>query len=183
VTSQVQTISASANEQQSVSQEMAGKLNEITLAVQEENARIDEIALHSRKLNDAIREQFDVLASFRQDEVTLHTVKADHLNWKIRLTNMAMGTDHIPDHDMKDHHQCRLGRWYDNYGKLRYADDSDFQKMEAPHARFHEIGKEIAKLASSGQQQAATQKIKELDTYSNQLYPLIDNLLLKIKPS
>ena len=183
VSAQVQTISASANEQQSVSQEMAGKLNEITLAVQEENIRIAEIALHSRQLNDAIREQFDILASFHQDEVTLHTVKADHLNWKIRLTNMAMGKDNIPDHDMKDHHQCRLGRWYDGHGKSRYSDDLDFQKMEAPHARFHEIGKEIAKLAASGQSKAATQKIKELETYSNQLYPLIDNLLLKIKPT
>lgn len=183
VSAQVKTISASANEQQSVSQEMAGKLNEITLAVQEENTRITEIALHSKKLNDAIREQFDVLASFKQDEVTLHTVKADHLNWKIRLTNVAMGREHIPDHDMNDHHQCRLGRWYDKHGKERYGNDSDFQKMEAPHIRFHEIGKEIAKLALNGQSQVAIQKIKELETSSNQLYPLIDNLLLKIKPS
>ena len=183
VSGQVQTISASANEQQSVSQEMAGKLNEITLAVQKENTRISEIAHHSRKLNDAIREQFDVLASFRQDEVTLHTVKADHLNWKIRLTNMAMGKDNIPDHDMKDHHQCRLGRWYDVHGKERYGKDLDFQKMELPHSRFHEIGKEIAKLSATGQNQAAIKKINELETYSNQLYPLIDNLLLKIKPT
>ena len=181
VSAQVQTISASANEQQSVSQEMAGKLNEITLAVQEENRQVDEIAINARDLNTSIRSQFDLLATFNQDEVMLNTVKADHVAWKIRLANMAMGGEIIPDNELVDHTQCRLGKWYYSIGQLKYGNNDAFQQMEPPHARIHEIGKEIAQLALSGQNHAASQKIDELDHYSSQLAGLINQVLDSIK--
>ncbi|MDQ1363763.1 MAG: Methyl-accepting transducer protein [Pseudomonadota bacterium] len=181
VSAQVKTISASANEQQSVSQEMAGKLNEITLAVQEENIKITQIATNTRDLNTTIRSQFDQLASFNQDEVMLQTVKADHVNFKIRLANMALGNGLIAENELHDHHQCRLGKWYYSHGKSHFGADADFRSMEAPHARVHEIGKEIARLSASGQMEMACQKIEELETHSLQLFSLIDNLIQKVK--
>ena len=181
VSAQVQTISASANEQQSVSQEMAGKLNEITLAVQEENRQVDEIATNAKDLNSAIRSQFDLLASFNQDEIMLHTVKADHIVWKIRMVNMAMGGEMIPDNELVDHTQCRLGHWYYSVGRERYGSIDEFQRMEPPHTRIHELGREIAELSKSGQSQAACQKIDELEHYSSQLAGLINGLLEKIQ--
>lgn len=183
VTAQVQTISASANEQQSVSQEMAGKLNEITLAVQEENTKISQISTNTKDLNAAIRTQFDQLASFNQDEVMLQTVKADHINLKIRLANMALGNGMIAENELNDHHQCRLGNWYYSTGISHYGNDDDFRNMEAPHARVHEIGKEIARLSASGQMSTALRKIDELETHSKQLFVLIDKLIEKTKPS
>jgi methyl-accepting chemotaxis protein len=183
VTAQVQTISASANEQQSVSQEMAGKLNEITLAVQEENTKIGQISTNTIDLNNAIRSQFDQLASFNQDEVMLQTAKADHINFKIRMANMALGNGLIAEKDIHDHKQCRLGKWYNSHGMSCYGQDADFRNMESPHARVHEIGKEIARLSASGQMQTAQRKIEDLESYSKQLFTQIDNLLKKIKPS
>jgi methyl-accepting chemotaxis protein len=183
VTAQVQTISASANEQQSVSQEMAGKLNEITYSVQEENTRISQISNIIKELNTAIRSQFDVLASFNQDEVMLQTVKADHTNFKIRMANMAMGNGLIPENELNDHHHCRLGKWYYSLGTERYGQDSDFRAMEAPHARVHELGKEVARLAASGQMDAALRKIDEIENYSTQLFEYIDKLAQKVKPT
>jgi methyl-accepting chemotaxis protein len=180
VSAQVQTISASATEQQSVSQEMASKLNEITLAVQEENSQVDEIAGNARELNSAISFQFDLLASFNQDEILLQTVKADHIVWKIRMVNMAMGGEIIPDHELVDHTQCRLGQWYYAVGRERYGKIDEFQRMESPHARIHELGKEIAHLSINGQRQAACQKIDELEHYSSQLAGLINGLLERI---
>ena len=160
---------------------MAGKLNEITLAVQEENRQVDEIAINAKDLNSAISYQFDLLASFNQDEVLLQTVKADHIARKIRLVNMAMGGEIIPDNELVDHTQCRLGRWYYSAGQQRYGRIDAFQQMEAPHARFHEIGKEIAQLSINGQSEAACQKIDELDHYSSQLSGLIDDLIAQIQ--
>ena len=181
VSAQVQTISASANEQQSVSQEMAGKLNEITLAVQEENRQVDEIAINAKDLNTAIRKQFDLLASFNQDEIMLQTVKADHVAWKIRLANMAMGGEIIPDNELVDHTQCRLGQWYYSVGQAKYGSLDAFRQMEPPHAKIHEVGKEIAQLTLSGQTHAASQKIDELDHYSSQLAGLINQVIDSIK--
>ena len=177
VTSQVQTISASANEQQSVSAEMASKLNEITLAVQHENQQVNDVSSYTRSLNSAILSQFAELAELGHDQTLLHTAKADHITWKIRLTIMAMGGETIPEDELKDHTQCRLGKWYYNKGTEEFGSSDYFRQMEAPHARVHEIGKEIAELALQGQTEAACQKLVEMDGYSQQLFALIDHLL------
>ena len=183
VTSQVQTISTSANEQQSVSAEMASKLNEITLAVQHENQQVNDIAKHTKALSAAIVRQFSYLANFGHDETLLHTAKADHINWKIRLTSMAMGIEAIPDDELVDHTQCRLGKWYYGRGNEELGQHDAFQQMEHPHARVHELGKEIAALASQGQTSAACQKIDEMETYSQQLSVHIDKLLSEVNSS
>ena len=177
VDTQVKTIATSAREQQSVSHEMADKLSEITLAVQEENQQIDHIANNAKELNNSIGEQFNLLASFNQDAILLQTVKADHVSWKIRLANMALGGEEIPDNELKDHTQCRLGQWYYSKGKELFSGSTSFQQMEVPHARVHEIGKEIATLSRNGQADAACQKIEEMAGYSDQLFILIDKLL------
>jgi len=180
VTSQVQTISTSANEQQSVSAEMASKLNEITLAVQHENQQMDDISLHANALNASILNQFNHLGSFDQEQILLQTVKADHITWKIRLTNMAMGGEVIPENELNDHTQCRLGRWYYNKGKEQFANNTAFQQMEQPHARVHQLGKEIATLALQGRTDAACQKIVEMEVYSQQLFDHIETLFNEV---
>jgi len=183
VTAQVQTISTSANEQQSVSAEMASKLNEITLAVQHENQQVTDIALHTRALSSSIVSQFSHLAEIGHDQTLLHTAKADHINWKIRLISMAMGIETIPDDELVDHTQCRLGKWYYSEGQGKLGNIDAFQQIEHPHAKIHEVGKEIAALASQGQTRAACQKIDEIEGYSQQLSSHIDKLLSEVNSS
>ena len=180
VTEQVQTISSSATEQQAVSAEMASKLHEITIAVQHENEQVDDISHHAKQLNAAILNQFNHLAGLSQDQILLQTAKADHVTWKIRLTAMAMGGDTIPDEELKDHTQCRLGQWYYNKGAANFKNNEAFKKMEHPHARVHEIGKEIALLALQGQTDAASQKIVEMEGFSKQLFEHIHDLLNEV---
>ena len=181
VDQQVRTISTSASEQQSVASEMANKLHEITLAVQDENQQIDQISHYIKDLNNAIRNQFNHLADFNQQEILLHTAKADHIAWKIRLTDMLLDDAHIPPEEFVDHTQCRLGCWYYNDGTKSLGNYTSFKQMEAPHVQIHKIGKEIASLYSNGEINAARQKFDELEKYSNQLAAYIDTLLEEVK--
>lgn len=180
VTSQVQTISTSANEQQAVSTEMAAKLNEITLAVQHESEQVDDVTQHTKQLCSSILNQFSHLSELKQDQILLQTVKADHVNWKIRLLAMSMGGDIIPDNELLDHTQCRLGKWYYSSGMDVFAKNQAFKNIDRPHARVHELGKEIAALALQGQTEAASQKIDEMDRYSQQLFEHIHDLLKEV---
>lgn len=177
VSSQVRTISTSANEQQAVSSEMANKLNEITLSVQHENQQIFDILQHTRQLNESLLNQFSHLSALEQEDMLLQVVKADHITWKIRLATMAMGGEVIPENELLDHTQCRLGKWYTSKGMSKYASNDAFKRMEAPHAKVHQLGKEIADLSLQGQSNAACQKIVELEGYSEQLFEQIDRLI------
>ncbi len=176
VTSQVQTISTSANEQQSVSAEMASKLNEITLSVQHENQHVYDMMAHALKLNTNVLAQFEHLSTFNQDQILLQTVKADHITWRTKLTTMVMTGELIPEQELVDHTQCRLGQWYYSKGQALFGQSDAFRQMEAPHARIHDVGREVASLVSQGQTAAASQKIVEIEQYSQQLFDLIDQL-------
>lgn len=180
VTEQVQTISVSANEQQSVSAEMAVKLNEITLSVIKESEQIDDIAAHSKQLNASILNQFSHLATLEQDQVILEAVKVDHITRKMRLTTMVMGGEMMAESDHNHHTECRLGKWYYGIGQEKYKNNTAFQQMEAPHVRAHAVGKEIAELVNQGQMDAARQKITEIDDASAQLFEKIDKLLEEV---
>jgi len=180
VTEQVQTISASATEQQAVSAEMASKLHEITIAVQHENEQVNDISHHAKQLNASILNQFNHLASLNQNQILLQTVKADHVTWKIRLAAMLMGGDIIAENELQDHTQCRLGQWYYSKGLDNFKNNEAFKKMEHPHAKIHEIGKEIASLALQGQTDAASQKIVEMEGFNKQLFEHIHNLLNEV---
>ncbi len=155
---------------------MASKLNEITLSVQQENQHVYDMMAHALKLNANVSIQFEHLSAFNQDQILLQTVKADHITWRTRLTTMVMTGEIIPDSELVDHTQCRLGQWYYGKGQSLYGQSDTFRQMEPPHARIHDIGKEIASLVTQGQIAAASQKIVEIEQYSQQLFDFIDQL-------
>ena len=177
VSAKIHTISVSANEQQAVSKEMADKLNKITLDIQEENVEINHISANAELLTNTIKSQFDILASLNQDQLLLETAKADHITWKIRLATMALGGKNLTENELKDHTQCRLGKWYYSKGKELFGHLDAFRNIEADHIRVHEIGKEIAQLSLKGQSVQARQKIDELEEKSAHLFRYINELL------
>lgn len=177
VSAKIHTISVSANEQQAVSKEMADKLNKITLDIQEENIEINHISANAELLTNTIKSQFDILASLNQDQLLLEIAKADHVTWKIRLATMALGGKNLTENELKDHTQCRLGKWYYSKGKELFGHLDAFRNIEADHIRVHEIGKEIAQLSLKGQTDLARQKIDELEENSQHLFRYINELL------
>lgn len=178
VSYQVRTISSSATEQQSVSMEMAAKLNEITLAVEEETQRVSDLTQNTSELNDAILSQFNIIASIDQDEIFLHTVKADHVALKTRLSTLAMGQPVDARHELE---QCRFTHWYETTGKQRYGHFPAIEKIAVPHHKTHKLGKEIADLCETRQFDLARQKIDELTHANRELFVNIDELLEEVQ--
>lgn len=177
VSAKIHSISQSANEQHAVSSEMANKLNKVTQDIQEENIEINHITTSADLLTSTIKSQFDILASLNHDRLLLETAKADHISWKIRLATMALGGKALDESELKDHTQCRLGKWYYSTGKERFGQVESFRNIEADHVHVHKIGKEIADLSKNGQNELACQKIDEMEAQSLHLFGYINELL------
>ncbi|MGB3865033.1 MAG: methyl-accepting chemotaxis protein [Xanthobacteraceae bacterium] len=74
----------------------------------------------------------------------IYLAKADHLLWKKRLLDMALGRSNLKASELTDHTLCRLGKWYyspDN----RMKNLPSFVAIEAPHKKVHYHGIEAAK--------------------------------------
>jgi len=176
VNDRVHQIAAAAEEQSVVAGEMARNLAAATTSLKNESGQVDAISRHAQALVKNTRNQFDLLAAFGHDHMLLQVVKADHLLWKARLIDAVHGKQTLSETELKDHTQCRLGKWYYGDGKARFGESSAFRAMEAPHAAVHRLGREIAELAATGAIEPALKKLDEMDNLSGQLFRCIDQL-------
>ena len=92
--------------------------------------------------------------------------QADHLLWKKRLLDMAVGRSSLKSSDLTDHRQCRLGKWYYSVNDTTLSACSDFREIEAPHQRVHECGIRAARLFEMGQIEDGMRAYQDLDDAS-----------------
>ncbi|MBR0701430.1 CZB domain-containing protein [Bradyrhizobium diazoefficiens] len=102
--------------------------------------------------------------------------KADHVMWKKRLADMAVGRVTLKADELADHHSCRLGKWYYGDGSLAMRGHRAFGALEKPHALVHEHGKRAARLFEQGDLAGALQEISLVETSSTEVLRLLDDL-------
>jgi methyl-accepting chemotaxis protein len=181
VTDRVHQIAAAAEEQSSVSAEMARNLSSVTAALQNESTQITAVSEHARTLSQAMAAQLNLLTEWGHEVLLLEAVKCDHLMWKARLADALHGGMPMNETELKDHTQCRLGKWYLGKGKERFGNISAFQRMDSPHARVHALGREISQLVARGDYDQALAKFAEMDATSMELFQHIDQLAQTIQ--
>jgi len=88
--------------------------------------------------------------------------KADHVIWKKRLADMAVGRARLNADELSDHHSCRLGKWYYGEASRPYRSHPAFAPLERPHELVHEHGKRAAKLFEKGDFAGALKEIEQV---------------------
>jgi methyl-accepting chemotaxis protein len=79
-------------------------------------------------------------ARYAQDLSFASLVKVDHVVYKQRAYVLI----NHPDHEefkkaiRVDHHNCRLGKWYEGEGKTVFGSMPSFQHMLTPHSKVHD---------------------------------------------
>ncbi len=111
-------------------------------------------------------------AKWELSDVPLLVAQHDHLQWVNRVT---LAVENAPlaltSAELKSHHHCRFGHWYDGHGKAIYGHLPEFSAIDPVHVRVHEFGAEIIRLKDSGE----IEKAREL---CGTLLGLKDHILL-----
>jgi hypothetical protein len=80
-----------------------------------------------------------VMSTLMQFEATQETHK---LFVEKAMQESEKGASAIPPTNMSlpiDHHQCRLGKWYDGAGRDNFGTIAGFQELAIPHQRIHQL--------------------------------------------
>jgi methyl-accepting chemotaxis protein len=181
VNDRVHQIAAAAEEQSTVAADMAKNITNITASLQNESAQVDAISAHAHAITQNAAQQFSLFADCSNDELLIETVKSDHLQWKAKLADVIYGRASLSDGEIKDHTQCRLGKWYYSTGKERYAQMAAFRDMESPHARVHSLGRDIVKAVAQSDYKGALNLFSEMEEYSKELFRMLDTLARSTK--
>lgn len=90
------------------------------------------------------------LAAEEIENKVIYLAQADHLLWKKRLLDMAVGKSQMKSSELSAHTLCRLGKWYYSEAAAHLRRQPDFIAIEAPHKRVHDHGIEAARCFETG---------------------------------
>lgn len=122
---------------------------------------------HSVKLIEDWRQK---LAAQDIPNQVIYLAQADHLLWKKRLLDMAVGRSGSKASDFSDHTLCRLGKWYYQQATSdAYASLPDFKAIEEPHKKVHHYGIEAARLFEQGKIEEGMRLYAELEAASQEV--------------
>jgi len=78
-------------------------------------------------------------ARYAQDLSFASLVKVDHVIYKQRTYVLVNEPDNTEFKNAVgvDHHNCRLGKWYEGSGRDVFGDTLSFRQLETPHSKVH----------------------------------------------
>lgn len=107
----------------------------------------------------------------------VYLAQADHLLWKKRLLDMAVGRSSLKAKDLTDHTLCRLGKWYYQTTDEHLKNSIPFIKIEEPHKKVHQSGIEAAKLFEANKIEEGMSFYRELDIASVEVIHCLENIV------
>ncbi len=124
-------------------------------------------------------------AAWARDMSFASLLKVDHVIYK-QHAYMALssgGDTSFLQPISVNHHNCRLGKWYEDIGRDRFGSSPSFRLLESPHAQVHDNIHHMVDLLSQGWennieiQQRIYQALQATETASFEVMQLIDKMV------
>lgn len=120
------------------------------------------------------------LANEDIDNKVVYLAQADHLLWKKRLLDMAVGRSTMKSSDLSDHTLCRLGKWYYQVADEQIKGMVAFRAIEDPHKKVHAAGIDAAKCFETGRIDEGMRYYDALDQASKQVISQLESIISEL---
>ena len=179
INTEIMQIAANTEEQTAVSEDIASQINQASELTDKLLSNCDSTGRSIYELSDLINK---IRMSLLKNEVFLgqkdviDVCITDHLIWRWKVYNMILGYVEIDINSIGTHHECRLGKWYDNAGMQKFRDNSLFQEMDRPHEDLHKLAKEAAIAYQKKDLRTAEERLERLDEASKRVVEILTTL-------
>ncbi len=106
----------------------------------------------------------------------LEIAKTDHLCWTWKIINVFQGYEEMDVDNIDSHETCRLGKWLQSPQAQTLRGFSDFEKLESPHKRLHDLAREVVIAHNNRERARAEQGFQQLKIASAEVIEVL-NLL------
>ena len=177
VTTKMEEIAVILGEQTEASNEVAKGITTIADMTSKNVTQIETIVDFLANTDEELINCLDALLTKQIPDMTIYRAKSDHIIWKKKLAEMMVGRVRLNPQELADHHQCRLGKWYDTIKDPKIRDNPAFTAMVTPHDAVHRHGIEAAHLYEDGDLEGALAEINRVAEYSKEVVRLLDDLI------
>ena len=151
----------------------------VSSVVNETKSRIDVLSkLMNTFQRNSNRSVYEVESI--SNKIFINLAKLDHVIYKNNLYQLIFGGEH--NFNAVDHHNCRLGKWYDTgLGKEQFSFVPSYKGLEKHHHIVHHEANLLAKECSghsvSCSKQLIEDKIELVENGSEQVFIYLDRIL------
>lgn len=174
-------IASAATEQSTVCQDMANRVSDTSNHTRELSTIFHGMAQTIQRLRD---QQSQLLGELQFDNprMTLTLAKNDHVVWVDKVIRFALyGDKSIGEGELKDHTQCRLGKFLDSPAGQRYKTAPRFNELYSDvHPKVHATGTDLYHLTQRGGVDIDAKLQAEADKligFSNHVLEILDELI------
>ncbi|MEJ5169116.1 MAG: methyl-accepting chemotaxis protein, partial [Arcobacteraceae bacterium] len=179
------------------SAEAAKQIKDVVDTIQSETASIKESADSVSNVVNQTKERVDILIKLMQtfqknanrsvyevesvsNKIFINLAKLDHVIYKNNLYQLIFGEQ--SNFKAVDHHNCRLGKWYDTgLGKTNFSFTRSYKQLERPHGIVHneanELAKECAGASVTCSKQIIEDRIHKIEQASEDVFRILDAIL------
>ncbi len=101
----------------------------------------------------------------------------DHIDWVRQIMRAMEGNAaDLSEVELRDHRQCRLGKWYYGRGRVLYGHLQEFQAIEDMHREIHRLGPRVIDLVSTGDKDGAHTECLSLLTLQTKILDSMQSL-------
>jgi methyl-accepting chemotaxis protein len=190
-----------AERTQKATQEIAittNSLKQEASDIQNNSEQITQIASNSQEDVSNFYDTLNTFASkateaaneskYMYDSLYTSLVKVDHIIFKHNAYKTLLEENESKMDEFKDHHSCRLGKWYDTTGKEHFSTTKAFKAIEPVHAKVHSSVKEALSCIpkhnclTAEAQNHLVGKMKDAEDASFQLFELFKEMVKEGNP-
>jgi len=187
ITRSISTVSDAAEQIATTVQTVTAGVEEISASIAEVNqgaantavgaGETHRFAVELSRISGRLEEILDQyeLAEGRFD---INMVKQAHNAWWVRLTKLLQGVGAMHEGELKSHHECDFGKWYDGLLGDPLSESKVFATVGRHHEKVHGIAREIVQAHNQGDERTALAKLRELEAEKDELFDALDSLYL-----
>jgi methyl-accepting chemotaxis protein len=171
------SVASILNEQTGVVGELSFGINRASQSAEKSKDFIGETVTLVANSEAKIQKHFEELEQLGSENYVLYRAKADHVLWKKRLAGLLSGLSGLNESELSDHHNCRLGKWWNKFKTEIGGNSPAFLAIEEPHRKVHEYGKLAAMLFNRGEKENAQYAFEDMNTASMEVLRHLDALI------
>jgi methyl-accepting chemotaxis protein len=204
--SEIEQIAAIAQQSSAASQQMFASAESTSQSLQQMAALSEQAAANAEQTNQVVQEQVEVIRALSAQsqetsaiveklnftlgrfriteqesfEEKINTFKRAHLKWVERVERMVHHGEMIPRDQLVSHKKCALGTWYYSVGQQQFGHLPEFQAIEPPHERLHQIAAQAVEAMEKGDKTRAEQLLDEIRGVSKEIVGWLDRLYMRV---
>ncbi len=176
VSGKMSDITGILHQQKDSSSEIARSIHEVAEFAQESQRQVELVLQRMTSTNDMLTDNVQQLYDAKSDRSLCEIAKVDHILFKKKVTDAVMGRIEMVSSDIPDHHNCRLGKWYDTLNLPHITRAPAFKEIAVPHEVVHSAAKRALDAANAGQTQDSYAAVEEMNQAGTKVLEVLDRL-------